>query len=391
MHVLIVDTILNTITSFDYSDDTLVSTIIDEVTQSSLTKRYYVKILHGINYVYIDLGLLLSEVDVSELPSSIVGLLNYLQNDQIVGGYSVSNIYYNKQAKIRSINDLGLKAEFVSVDNPSKRYPLSDNPKGLDDIVFSDYTDGNLNNLIVFVNGKVKKTIMFENELYILESADDFININEIYYLDTTELGGHQTIQFSEQNYIFDEISKTLFIHLSPELSFVPPFNHTPILSIMGNLYLPADKVYQIVTPEIISINLQKLYGVYDIPTETLAQQIVTHQDSMIFSFSTKVYIKETLLKPSSYQYTYEYSDEVINLGLLLNLYNHKVMPYRSLTKSNEYTKNNIYRVYVKFNGKQEYPVNEYDLVSTNKNIFANISYLNKKRIDPLKLISFIC
>lgn len=385
----------NIIKPFHFTNEDLTKDLLDYLVKNSLDYKFYIELVESdlpnskYNHVYIDFSKLLSETGVGSLPFKIKDLPTYLNNDQLLDSYSVNKVFTNRPI-VRGLQDLGLKIEYTSIENSTKRLPISDNPKGLKDMVLSEYPL-DLSNFIVFVDGQVKRTYLFEDELYVKSSALDFVNNFNFYYMDTSPIGGHTNIYVDKLSFKHTPTTSKLYIYLPEDIVLGDTHLGNPLLSICGKLYMPMDEVYKVKNSTTIEIDLRFLVQFYQMKEVDLVDRVVNSSDSILFLFNKNISIEERPLIKTAAPYMFQYSDTGRPFdGIVFNRYNRKILPYRSLNKNGSYIIKDIYQIYIRDPYDYIYPADEYDFDDTYKDHKVDSNYLNPYRSDDIKLITIM-
>ena len=256
-----------------------------------------------------------------------------------------------KLLKVVYCNDeADLLVQYTNITTPDIRNNKSQR-FALPDLVITNVNDYPINfkNCLASVNGCMLHTIFFNDELYIKDGAKCIWSLNEfhqpdIILLDTSELGGHQIIKFSDCSYVFkstkfidNENSSDIDVDIEVKLPESVNICEKTIAMVIGNkLYFPDEinivsNSSFIIVPNMLGLEASLLYK------QIAIDNSVPNTEIFITDLPVYEYIKKEIWKPS-------HTDSFIILfnNPYITVNRRKVIPELVVTRMNPHAKGGL-------------------------------------------------
>lgn len=234
----------------------------EETLRNLLSSRFLIRVRKNYNYYNIDLNKLYMYRPNLNLEMSVSQFAETYLTDLICETYhytiptKVDDAYPNRLKTYTVLSDLNKTIAFTSRTQHSvrndRRYISVHN-----DLVITDKNKENMKNMLVNVNGTFHRSIVFEDELYVIDGFKNIRNNKNriIGAVDTTSVGGHQLTSIGYDNLVEnDDPWRGIYIRF-PGIDFT---NKTVLLVIYGNMFV-LDGTYQVVNRNTLKLNIPRM------------------------------------------------------------------------------------------------------------------------------------
>lgn len=286
----------------------------------------------------MDIGEYMLEKSPLALPDTIDQMVNNLV-DRDYDGYSTPNPLNTKDSSVQTygLAELdGVEVQLTNVEHPDIRLPIIEGQDEHPDLVLTtDRTDIDLSSLFMAVGGKIKPTLLFNNELFIRDAAFELHDDNYT-MIDFSAIGGVEKHELKDLYVAKGKKNDIIYVSL-PDGEI---FEHKPIIVLRGKMLFLPDAGVQILTANTLSFSVEHLKeAVHDeileyegLLKETAADLVIDKwikaKDSMVLVPKSKwLFEKFTLQPESDRQFSYKSFDYGV-YGICMYGYNNHITPY---------------------------------------------------------------